>query len=576
VSLAWLVFQSLGPVTPRVTSFRAIAQRAHDFRGLATDGTNVYFAEKRFPVDALLVVPLSGGDAREMPLPWESRVDLHLFDVLDGPPSLLVGRRTSLNEGFDLWRLPLVGGAATRLGGLPRVASARASRAGDRVAYIPSPGEPGAGGVFLTERGGPPRLVVPPEDGTHREVVGWHPGDARVRYVRYPTGPEPELCFDVATGSGATAPTGVPDGTPGWFHDWSPDGRFTAWGAQDGVFAFAVRRPLGLRATAPVRLAAPSHVANLRFTPDGRRIVTQVERPGTEIVVLGGGSEDLAPLLGGARAGSAEYSPDGSWVAWVTNDGRPGRVWRSRPDGSQAAAVTDPDRLTVGPLASLRWSPDGRFLAFAARGAAKDPGPPTMHLADVGRGTVELLSGEDGHVAHIDPCWAADGRSLVYSTFFPPYASEADTYLRRVDLATRRIEKLPGSDGLWAPKCAPDGRILAADSTAQRTQPGEGRTWFKLWDPWKSRWEALPVAAATVDHPSWSRDGRALYATASRLDAPGLQIARVDVRTRRVETVGRIEGLRPDGWLGLTPDGALMVHRDASVREIVVMEWEAR
>jgi hypothetical protein len=55
-----------------------------------------------------------------------------------------------------------------------------------------------------------------------------------------------------------------------------------------------------------------------------------------------------------------------------------------------------------------------------------------------------------------------------------------------------------------------------------------------------------------------------------------MQIARVDVTTHRVETVGWIEGLRPDGWLSLTPDGNLMVHRDVSQREIVVMDWEAR
>ena len=55
-----------------------------------------------------------------------------------------------------------------------------------------------------------------------------------------------------------------------------------------------------------------------------------------------------------------------------------------------------------------------------------------------------------------------------------------------------------------------------------------------------------------------------------------MQVVRLEIPTGRLETVGRIEGLRPDGWLGVTPSEGIMVHRDASVREVVVMDWEER
>jgi len=50
-----------------------------------------------------------------------------------------------------------------------------------------------------------------------------------------------------------------------------------------------------------------------------------------------------------------------------------------------------------------------------------------------------------------------------------------------------------------------------------------------------------------------------------------------DLRTGRLEPVADVTGLGENSvWLGLDPTDAPLVHRDASVREIVVMELEAR
>jgi Tol biopolymer transport system component len=58
----------------------------------------------------------------------------------------------------------------------------------------------------------------------------------------------------------------------------------------------------------------------------------------------------------------AQWSPDGQWIAFTRNPPSPtdcaeSTVWVMRRDGSQAHSV--------GPGCVVRWSPDGRQLAFA-------------------------------------------------------------------------------------------------------------------------------------------------------------------------------------------------------------------
>jgi hypothetical protein len=160
---------------------------------------------------------------------------------------------------------------------------------------------------------------------------------------------------------------------------------------------------------------------------------------------------------------------------------------------------------------------------------------------------------------------------------------DADLYLRRVDLATEKVTKLEGSDGLWAPKCARDGRILAQDLLGGRPSPADGptseapppgRAFFKVRDPRTGSWSPLtidvPDPPNDIGWPTWSRDSRFIYATRmlKRL------VVRFDLATKRLETVFNVEGLgEPGTWVEVDPAGAVLLHREASQNEIFAMEW---
>jgi dipeptidyl aminopeptidase/acylaminoacyl peptidase len=322
----------------------------------------------------------------------------------------------------------------------------------------------------------------------------------------------------------------------------------------------------------------------IRATPDGRRLVGAVDRPGAEIVRVEPGRGTITPLLGRSWAGVLDFSPDGTRVAWTTEWTSEDGLWVGRTDGTDRRPLGD-RRPTQG--APIRWSPDGRWIAFStSEGIDVVDLEPRLFLASPTEGTVEPLTAEDPGRLQGDPCWSPDGRSIAYGPSpvngLPP---EEEIYLRRVDLATRRVTKIEGSEGLWAPKCARDGRILATDEFAGRAagnpEPGSPapRLFYKVWHPATGRWTPLSVdmaangATGSLFYLSWSRDSRRLYAYRH----PDRDVVRIDPRSGRLEAVLDVSGLGETSvWLGLDPADAPLLHRDASVREIVVMELETR
>jgi len=146
------------------------------------------------------------------------------------------------------------------------------------------------------------------------------------------------------------------------------------------------------------------------------------------------------PLLGGLQGGFLDYSWDGRWVAWV--DLRELTLWRSRVDGSE------PLQLTTAPLAVglVRWSPDGRRLAFVG----KPPDSlPRIYLMPSDGGTPEPVSPpETGEVW--DPWWMPDGKTVLWGRL-------DGEGIRSYDLESRKLSVLPQTDDLKVQSCSRQG-----------------------------------------------------------------------------------------------------------------------
>jgi Tol biopolymer transport system component len=61
----------------------------------------------------------------------------------------------------------------------------------------------------------------------------------------------------------------------------------------------------------------------------------------------------------------------------------------------------------------------------------------------------------------VDPVWAPDGKRIAYGR--NAIAGEDELSIQILDLDSRRVTTLPGSENLYSPRWSPDGRYLAAN-----------------------------------------------------------------------------------------------------------------
>ena len=166
--------------------------------------------------------------------------------------------------------------------------------------------------------------------------------------------------------------------------------------------------------------------------------------------------------------------------------------------------------------------------------------------------------GEESEVAAE---WSPDGSRMVFSgsPFFDP-GTRAPRNLRFLDLGTRRITEVAGSEGVWAARWSPDGRYIVAHRFDFRE--------LRLLEVTTGKWETL--ARGLLHFANWSRDSRYVFFESWDEDTA---VIRIRIQDRQREKVGALKEFRrtvgPERcWSGLTPDNALLVLRDVGSQEI--------
>jgi len=185
-----------------------------------------------------------------------------------------------------------------------------------------------------------------------------------------------------------------------------------------------------------------------------------------------------------------DFSRDNQWIAWVD---AAGKLWRARIDGKDQLQLS-PDAMTVY---MMRWSPDGNSIAVMGRERNQ---PWQLYLFRSDGSRVDQLIHGPQDIA--DPAWSADGKSIAFGR--PPnyLASEKSPWLIKIlDLGTKEIKAVPGSEGLFSPRWSPDGRYLVAITQ------DEGK--LMLFDIQAQRWKQ--IADMPVSNPRWSADSKAIY-----------------------------------------------------------------
>lgn len=159
----------------------------------------------------------------------------------------------------------------------------------------------------------------------------------------------------------------------------------------------------------PRRVGGLGHATSIALSRDGARLA--FSRGGTDLDIWRLDLEDPAGSNAIAHStlfeGGAEYSPDGTRIAFSSNRGGSREIWVASADGENAMPLTS----FGGPIAGTpRWSPDGRAIVFDARPA----GNSDIFVVPSNGGAPRQLTdtpGDDGR-----PAWSPDGQWIYFSS----------------------------------------------------------------------------------------------------------------------------------------------------------------
>jgi Tol biopolymer transport system component len=542
---------------PHVLAYTQITNDGRTKPGnLVTDGAKLYFVERLPARNAILQVPASGGDAQPLSDFFRNPriLDLNLSraEILVADPVETPGLRPSL------WALPLAGGQPRRVGNLSADAAAW-SRDGNSIAYAVGPD------LYISGSDGAESRKIASVEGV-TIYIRWSPDGKRLRFTVYPVGRGIASIWEVeADGSRfhrLFADSGGSESTAGGV--WTRDGAYFlfAQGRElpGDLWALSERTGIpGLGRRGPVQLTrGPLRVGGYAASPDGRKLFIVGLESRNELLRFDVASKGFVPYLAGVSADEVDFSRDGRWIAYV--DGPDGNLWRRRADGNEPLRLTSPSMGVELP----RWSPDGKQIAFMGEKTPESLWQVFLVPAEGGKPQPVLPAPYPQGA----PTWSADGTQLAFGELHGGTVRMAtELAIHVVNLRTHKASTLPGSAGLWTARWSPDGRHLAALTADSRS--------LLVFDFSRARWEKVATAGSISDL-NWSRNGDWIYFE-DRIPPQGPAVFRVRLGDRRVELVASLKREPPvsSSWLGLAPDGSLLVSNALDRSEIYALDWDA-
>ena len=342
---------------------------------------------------------------------------------------------------------------------------------------------------------------------------------------------------------------------------WTADGNYSLFlSAPSGGGEIWARRencnPFRWRCREPMRIAAavggyrtslPSHDSRKLFVISG-----QYRR---ELVRYDLNSRTFVPYFPGLLAAEPDFSHDGEWVVYARLPER--TLWRSRLDGSNAAALTFSGAKAYCP----HWSPDGKQIAYMAVSGQNQY---KAYVVPAEGGQPQQLvpgKGEEGV-----PTWSPDGKFLAFGNVLHGLpASEMTIHL--LDLRNHQVSTLPGSKGRWQAHWSPDGRYIAALALGEEAKGGfEFCPALLLYDFRSGMWTTV-AKIWTIRNMTWSLDSQYVYFDS---DAANPEMYRVNIATKRIEPLASLKGFAGvhDDWIGVAPDGSPLMMKDTRIDEI--------
>ncbi len=197
--------------------------------------------------------------------------------------------------------------------------------------------------------------------------------------------------------------------------------------------------------------------------------------------------------------GSPAWSPDGSKIAFHSNEGGTIDIWTVSLDGKTSYRLTRSNNIEINP----DWSPDGSMIAYQSLSIGNDKETYDIWIVKNDGSSAKQITFNSG--SNMNPCWSPDGSALAFE-------SARDGYVN-IMLITNMKDVINGAEpdffkltsGKWEdrkPRWSPDGSRIVF----QTNRMGN-------WDIYEISTDGSdlkPFIATLADEiePDWSPDRR--------------------------------------------------------------------
>jgi eukaryotic-like serine/threonine-protein kinase len=513
---------------------------------IVTDGTRLYFQSEGNPVE----MSVEGGPSAPL------RTSISGMSMLDVSPDAteMLALKQDLNVEIargSIWSVPVLGGYPRMLENhLAR--SAHFSPDGRLIVYAD------LNSVYVSSRDGSNmRKIWDAPDYT--DLPYFSPDSRRIRVtVGQSPSPHPPAIWELNVDGSSPHRLAVdwPDDADQENGQWTPDGRhFIFVSRREGLGnIYELLRPPWFefwREPTAARLTA-GQIDVLAVTPSrdsaGLFIIGRIAQGAMQ--VLEPAQKRWAPFLDGLAASVFVISPDKKWMVYA--DYPRHYLWRSKLDGSEKLQLTD------FYSAMPQWSPDSKQIAFSDW--------KQLYLISVDGGTPEkLISQPNNEVA---PTWWPDGKSIAFNDFpFPGHING----IKVLDLASRKISIMPGSEGFYVPSWSPDGKHMVAIA--------QNPSRMVLYSTESGTWKDLRKFEVPWGYWVWSNDSKSVYIAMASAE-PGFEpgVYQLAIANGAWNQIAKFDGLTlsnsgAENFPSLTLDGRPAIMNDTSVVQIYSAKW---
>ena len=446
------------------------------------------------------VVAAGGGEPRR--LTHHPGTDVALGFTPDGRNVLISSELRLVRDLPALYTVPVTGGPATAL---PLPSGVEGSYAPDtrRIAYVPFPQwQPGwkqyRGGqttpLWIADLSDSSVVRVPRQGSNDRNPI-WV-GET-VYFLSDRAGPVTLFAYDTRQGS-VTQVIDNPDGFDIKSASAGPGGIVYHQFGELRLYDTTTRRdlPVEVRIAADLPQLRPTfakvpgaQILHAAVSPSGKRALFEARGEILSVPASKGDVRNLTRSPGVADRDAA-WSPDGKWIAWLSDASGEYALQLRAPDGLGPVRTVElggPPSFFYAP----RWSPDSTRIALTDKRM-------NLWIVEVDKGGTTRIDADlfDTPFSHLDPAWSPDSRYLAYTRQLPNHLRAVFIY----SLEDRKIRQVTdGRSDSISPRFDRNGKHLYFVSS---TGTGLAQGWLDMTSMGRAAKSSVYAAVLRSDLPS--------------------------------------------------------------------------